>query len=157
MKGTDRPDPGPPPARGIVVRPDGEGFYARVYPRPPLGLLRLAGVVVGLLAVGGVAALATGTDAALKGEVVAATVSFGLLIAAVLHGYGFVPVEVTADDETLYWGGERFPIADVGSCRPEGSRLVLRARDGRELGAITHPRPEAAVWLGRAVEASLPP
>ena len=157
MDQTDPRDPGPPPARGIVVRPDGEGFYARVYPRPPLGVLRPAGVVAGLFAIGWVAAVFAGDDPVLRTEVVAATVLFGLLIAGVLYGYGFVPVEITADDDTLYWGGERFPITDVGSCRPEGTRLVVRARDGRELGAIAHVPVEAAVWLGRAVEASLRP
>jgi hypothetical protein len=156
MNGADRPDPGPVPLQGVVVRPEGEGFYARVYPRPPLGVVRLVAVIVGLGAIGAVAAVFAGDDLALRVQVVGATLLFGLLIAGVSYGYGFVPVEVSADDETLYWGGERFPIGMVGSCRPEGDRLVLRNRDGREMGGIAHLRPEVAQWIGRAVEASLP-
>ncbi len=156
MKGADRPDPGPVPEHGIVVRPEGQGFYARAWPRPPLGVLPLAGVMLGLVLIGVVASRLAGEAPALRVQVVLGTVLFGMLIAAVLYGYGFVPVEVSADDDTLYWAGERFPIGLVGSCRPEGGRLVLRGRDGRELGTIAHLRPEVAQWIGRAVEASLP-
>jgi len=156
MSGADRPDPGPVPAHGIVVRPEGEGFYARAWPRPPLGVARLAGVVVGWVAIGVVASRLAGDAPALRAQVVSGTVLFGMLIAGVLYGYGFVPVEVSADDETVYWAGERFPIGLVGGCRTEHGRLVLRARDGRELGTIAHLRPEVAQWIGRAVEASLP-
>jgi hypothetical protein len=156
MSGADRPDPGPIPEHGIVVRPEGEGFYARAWPRPRLGLAPFAAVVIGLSAIGFVASRIAGEAPALRFQVVTGTVLFGLLIAGVLFGYGFVPVEVSADDETVYWAGERFPIALVGSCRAEERRLVLRGRDGRELGSIAHLRPEVALWLGRAVEASLP-
>jgi hypothetical protein len=156
MDRTDPRDPGPPPPRGIVVRPDGEGFYARVYPRPPLGLARFVAVTAGLAVVGLLVALLAATDPILRAWIVVSTVLFGLLIAGVSFGSGFVPVEVSADDETVYWGGERYPIGEVGTCRPEGARLVLRARDGRELASITHALPDVAVWLGLAVEASLP-
>ena len=156
MNGADRPDPGPAPARGVIVRPEGEGFYARAWPRPPLGLGWLAGVIVGLVAIGIVASRWAGEAPALRVQVVLGTVLFGMLIAGVLFGYGFVPVEVSADDETLYWAGERFPIGLVGSCRPEQGRLVLRGRDGGELGTIAHLRPDVARWIGQAVEASLP-
>src|SRR5690242_14169395 len=104
MDRTDPRDPGPPPPRGIVVRPAGEGFYARVYPRPPLGLARLGGVTAALAVVGLVVAVPSASDPTLRAWIVVSTVLFGLLIAGVSFGYGFVPVEVSADDETVYWG-----------------------------------------------------
>lgn len=149
-------DPGLPPERGIAVQAEGDGFYARVYPRPPVDWARNLPALGGFAGVGLALAWWAGEATLLRVEVFLGILLFGGLLLAFRHGQGFVPVEISATGETLYWGGDRVPLAEVGTCRPEGDRLVLRGHDGWELGAVAHLRPEVARWVGLAVEASRP-
>ncbi|MEZ4238268.1 MAG: hypothetical protein R3F59_19380 [Myxococcota bacterium] len=156
MSGGEVEDPGPPPRTGLVVRPEGEGFYARINPRPAIPWARWVAGWVAFLALGaGLAAMIT-TDVWLAAEIVVSIGLFAGLLFAFGHGKGYIPVEIVVDDERVTWGGERYPIATVADCRVEERALVLVGQDGRALARVDGVEPEAARWVSLAVRASLP-
>lgn len=158
-------DPGAPPeGRGLVVRAHGEGFYARIHPRPPIPWTRIAVTGAGLSVIGlsfGYALAfgrATGpADPVLAAEIFASVVLFGALLLGFSHGTGYFPVEITADDAVIAWGGDRYPIGAIGDCAADAGTLRLTDPDGRVLAVVDGADPAAAAWVARAVRASLPP
>jgi hypothetical protein len=153
---TEGEEPGPVPERGLVVRAEGEGFYARVQPRPavPWGLWGAA--MTALLAVAGVLAAVIATDVVLAIQIVASVALFGALLLGFAHGSGYFPVEVVVDDERITWGGERFAIGMVEDCVVEGRSVRLVGAGHRTLAQIEGVDPEAGRWLALAIRASLP-
>lgn len=149
-------DPGPPPERGMVVRPEGEGFYARLWPSPRPDPRRLVPALLVFAALGAGGALVAGEATALRVQVFAGVMLFGVLILAVAFGTRFAPVEITCDDDVVYWHGDRVPMTAVGGCRAVGGRLELLGRDGRVLAAADDLDPDAARWVAHAIRASMP-
>lgn len=149
-------DPGPVPERGLVVRPQGEGFYARVSPRPAAPWGRWGAVMAAMAAVGVALAAAIADDGWLAAEIVACVALFGALLLGFSHGAGYFPVEITADDRLVVWGGDRFPVESVVDCVAEGRTLRLVGAGGRVLAEIEGVEPEVGRWLSLAVRASLP-
>lgn len=151
-----REDPGPPPARGLVVRPQGEGFYARVSPRPMPAFRVWGPAVAGFVVVGLLLAFVFGDDGWLAFEIVVSIVLFGTLIIGFGVGGGFFPVEIVVDDTTVNWGGERYPMSVVGDCRAIERTLELVGRDDRILARIDGVPPDVGRWVSLAIRASLP-
>jgi hypothetical protein len=152
-----REDPGPAPDRGLVVRAQGEGFYARVLPRPvPSPRIWGPGLAV-FLAVGVGLAWLYGDGGWLSIEIALCIVLFGLLLLAFAFGAGFFPVEIVVDDRTVTWGGERIPMGLVSDCRMAGRTLELVGPGDRILAKIEGVLPDAGRWVSLAIRASLPP
>jgi hypothetical protein len=149
-------DPGPPPERGLVVRPQGEGFYARVWPRPVPPARRVVPPLAGTAAAAGVLAFLSGPDPVLRLTVALSIGLFGLLLVLFALGAGFMPVEITVDDDRVAWGGERYPIRTVTDCVVVGRALELRGAEGRVLARIDGVDPAVGRWLSLAIRASLP-
>lgn len=150
-------DPGPPPERGLVVRAQGEGFYARVAPRPTVPP-RLWAPALGAFAAAGVGlALMLGDGGWLSVEIAASILLFGTLLLGFGIGAGLFPVEIVVDDRTVSWGGERIPMPLVADCRMVGRTLELVGADDRILAKIDGVLPEAGRWVSLAIRASLPP
>ncbi|MEQ1504689.1 MAG: hypothetical protein ABMB14_20785 [Myxococcota bacterium] len=160
---TDRPgvtDPGPPPERGLVVRPTrsehgGDGFYARIQPRPPLPWGWWAGAMSAITAAGAGLAWGFATDGWLRAEIFASIVGFGVLLLGFAHGAGYFPVELTVDDLQINVGGERFARSSVTDCVADGTTLRLVGEGGRVLIELGGVDPDAARWLSLAIRASL--
>lgn len=149
-------DPGPPPP-GFVVRPEGSGFHARVWPRPPVPTARIAMAVVAFGAAGAVVGAGVAVDPGAHVAIALGVATFGALLAVVAWLPGLAPVELHVDDARVYWHGERYGWDRVGGARAEGGTLVLVGRDGAALDAFPHLPPEVARWLAGAIAASAPP
>jgi hypothetical protein len=147
-------DPGPIPP-SLVARPQGEGFYARLYPRPRPSLAVVAGTLGGFGAMGAAMALWFGQDTSIRVQIALSIVLFGVLLASFAQLAGWFPVELVVDDTTINWNGERIPMAMVRDCVATGGTVELRG-EGRALGTIHHLQPDAARWVALAIRASLP-
>ncbi len=151
-----RPDPGPPPSRGLVVRALDDGFYVRLNPAPAFNLGMAFLVVVGFGAAGFVIAMVMGSASGVTMPIVGGSILFGGLLYALSAGSAFFPAEVRGDAHSLSWAGERFGWDQIEACVAEGDRLELRGAGGRVLATLEHLEPEAARWVADAVTASLP-
>ncbi|MEQ1568771.1 MAG: hypothetical protein ABMA64_24240 [Myxococcota bacterium] len=147
--------PGPAP-EGMVVRPQGEGFYARVWPRPTPRAGWLVPRVAAIALASGAAWAGSGPDPSLRWTVAGSIALFGALLVGYSIGAGFVPVEISVDDDQVDWGGERFGWAAIGDCAVAGDTLELRSREGRVLAAIRGLEAPTARWLSLAIRASVP-
>jgi hypothetical protein len=154
-RGESAEHPGPVPA-GLVVRGQGEGFYARVWPKPYPPASRLVPAVTGIAAISAAVGYVAGSDPMQQLTVGASIALFGVLLGGFALGAGFVPVEITADDHQISWSGERFPVTVVGDCAVRGRALELVGRDGRVLARIDGLTEAQARWLSIAVRASIP-
>jgi hypothetical protein len=151
-----REDPGPPPERGLVVRPQGEGFYARISPRPVPSPRMWVPAMATFGGLGVLLAVVLGDGGWLSVEIAVSIVLFGLLLVGFAFGAGFFPVEIVVDDTMVSWGGERFPMPLVADCRHTGRALELVATDDRILARIDGVPPDAGRWVSLAIRASLP-
>jgi hypothetical protein len=147
-------DPGPIPP-SLVARPQGEGFYARLYPRPRPPLVLVLGTLGGFGAMGVLMALWFGQDTSLRLEIALSILLFGVLLASFAHFSSWFPIELVVDDTTVNWNGERIPMALVRDCTYQGGTVELRG-EARTLGVIHHLQPEAARWVALAIRASIP-
>ena len=154
VPGSEAGDPGPPPEKGLSVRPDGEGFHARVWPRPepPWGRWAVGGVAA--LAVGGALSVVVAEGLEVRLQVAAAAAAFLALLGLAPFARAHVPAEISMDDHQVYWNGERFPSSAVRGARVEGHRLVLVGEHG-PLAHLEHLPPDVATWLARAIRASV--
>lgn len=151
-----REDPGPAPEQGLVVRAQGEGFYARVLPRPlPSPRVWVPGLGVFVVVGAGLAGI-YGDGGWLSFEIALCILVFGLLLLIFAFGAGFFPVEVVVDDHTVTWGGERIPMTLVSDCRMVGRTLELVGSEDRILAKIEGVLPDAGRWVSLAIRASLP-
>lgn len=148
-------DPGPPPARGVVVRALDDGFYARLNPAPAFkpGMALL--VVIGFALAGLTISVVMGVPVEARMPIIGGSILFGGLLYALSAGSAFFPAEVRGDGHSLSWAGERFAWDQIGSCVAEGDRLELRGLDDRVLASLEHLEPAAARWVADAVMASL--
>lgn len=148
-------DPGPAPA-SLVVRAQGEGFYARLYPRPAPSPLQLTGVVLGFGAAGLGLALLFAESTSMAVQITAAILLFGVLLSSFVWFSGWFPVEVVVDDTVVNWNSERIPMALVRDCVAREGTVELLGEAGRPLAVVHHLQPDAARWLSLAIRASLP-
>jgi len=140
------------PPKTVVARPEGDGFYVRVYPQPELHLPTVGAVAGSWLVLCGVLAWAMGRgDPELMRLLFGAIGIFGLLLYAFHHGRGFFPVEVSACRGTVFFAGDRLPASLVSGCEVDGETLVLRGHDGSERGRIDHLPASATGWVTRAM------
>lgn len=153
-------DPGPVPdslAVSVTKTAHGEGFRARLYPRPRPALSS----VVGGISVFGVAGLLlgwlSGGDVWLKVQIGLSILLFGGLLGAFAQLSGWFPVEVTVDDQVVNWNGERISMKIVRGCEVTGSSVRLVGEGGKTLASLAHIAPDAARWLSLAIIASIPP
>ncbi|MCB9689238.1 MAG: hypothetical protein H6738_11380 [Alphaproteobacteria bacterium] len=148
-------DPGPPPAKGLVVRPDGDGFHARIWPRPKPPWASWAAGVFMAGAVGVVLALAVTRDLDEGIQVAIAATIFLSLLGLAPFLVRHAPVELAVDDHQVYWNGDRFPMSAVRGARADGQVLELLGDYGA-LARFEHLAPDVAGWLAAAILASLP-
>lgn len=149
-------DPGPPPARGLVVRHLPEGYYVRIWPQPALPLLRLLGLGVGSAILGtGIGLWFTADEPLLLSTIIIASVVFIELLGLFAYGRSFFPAEISVGPTVINWDGERHALSSVRDCVYLEHRLELRAEQGRVLGMIDHVAPEVGRWVSLAVRASL--
>ncbi|MEN0062809.1 MAG: hypothetical protein AAGA48_11710 [Myxococcota bacterium] len=151
-----RIDPGPPPSRGLVVRPLDDGFFVRLSPAPAFNLAMAFAVMVGFGLVGFVIAQVMASAEGSHAPIIGGSILFGGLLYALSAGAAFFPAEVQGEAHSLSWAGERFSWEQIESCVADGSTLELRGHGGRILGTLEHLEPEAATWVAAAVNASLP-
>ncbi|MCA9493395.1 MAG: hypothetical protein KC621_25865 [Myxococcales bacterium] len=148
-------DPGPPPEKGLVVRPEGDGFHARISPRPrpPWGNWAAGVFMAG--AVGVVLALAVTRDVDVGVQVALAATIFLSLLGLAPFLARHLPVELAVDDHQVYWNGDRFPMSAVRGARADDHVLELMGDYGA-LARFEHLAPDVARWLAAAIVASLP-
>jgi len=148
-------DPGSPPPRGIVVRAEPEGFYARLYPapHPPLAAVGIGAVVSGLFGVG--LALVMTETPEVRVWIVLASVSLVGLIGAFRFGAGFIPIEVRGDHAGLTFAGDRIPWSMVSGGAWHDGTLTVRGASGGVLAQAVHLRPDVARWVAQAIDASV--
>ncbi len=138
------------------MRPEREGFHARVWPRPPTPWLRFAGAAGASGALGVGLGLTTRQPLEQTVAAAAALAGFGLALAVVSWLPGFAPVELEVDDTQVYWNGERYPWARLGGARAVGGTLTLHDPVGSRVDDLHHLPPEVASWLAAALQASVP-
>lgn len=149
-------DPGPVPAAGLHVRPERTGFHARVWPRPPVPLARVAGAAAVCGGAGLGLTWGVGETGAVGAAAAASLAGFGALGAVVSWLPGLAPVELEVDDDRVYFDGERYGWDRVGGARAGGGCLSLLDRGGQELVALRHLQPGVGEWLAAAITASVP-
>lgn len=139
-----------------MVRAEGEGFYARVWPRPVPPPGPTAAAVLGVATVAAAVGWFGGRDGWAQLYVGLSAALFLLLLLGFSFGARFVPVEIVADDRVITWSGERFPVGVVADCVLRGRSLELLGPEGRVLARVDGVQPEHGRWLAVAVRASIP-
>ena len=145
---------GAPPSEGLVVRNEERGFYLRLQPTPTPNVRIVAGLVVGLGALGTGLGMITSSVVEVQLWVVFGSIAFGLLLYGISFGQGFFPLELRGDERVLDWGGERFAWTQIGACVADGDRLELRSVQGTVLASARNLSPDAAAWTAKVIEAS---
>lgn len=150
----DGPELDPPPARGLVVRPNDDGFYVRLHPSPmPKGRVVLGvAALFGLL--GGIIGWAMAEEPEVRAWIGFGSMALGVLLYGLSYGSGFFPIELIGDQRCLSWAGERYAWDQIDSCRASGGSLRLVV-DGQVVAEASHLDPAAAAWTARLVTASL--
>ena len=139
------------------MRPEEDGFYVRLHPRPKAQPTMVVGVLVGFGLVGGVLGVLTSPEPVVRLWVGIGSVAFGLLLWGFSFGQGFFPVELIGDQRVLSWAGERHSWSQIGDCKADESTLRLLGVHGQVLAEVRHVVPEAAAWTAALVRASLEP
>jgi hypothetical protein len=139
-----------------VVRAEGSGFHARVWPAPAVPWGRLAVAAAGFGAAGGALAAWSGLPPGAALAAASSVVGFGVLVVGAPWLAGFVPVELVVDDDHVYWHGERYGWDRIRSARADGGALHLLDGAGGVVDTLPHLRPEVAGWLAAAIRASVP-
>lgn len=146
---------GPPPDKGLVVRPEEDGFYVRLHPIPaPQGRI-IGGIAAGFGLLGAIIAYVMSSEMEVVAWVAVGSTGFGVLLYALSYGAGFFPVELIGDARCLAWGGDRFMWSQISGCDAEGGTLRLRMADGRVVAEAKHLDPAAAAWTARLVTLSI--